>query len=94
MKIRWLEDALFDLRSLRSYIAQDNPTAANRIATTILKAVNLLTEQPGMSRPGRVHNTRELIITNTPYIVPYRVNNNIIEILRVYHAALQWPEHF
>lgn len=94
MKIKWLEDATHDLQSLRRYIAEDNPSAANRVAKTILKTVNLLSDQPGMGRPGRVHNTRELIISNTPYIIPYRVKDNVIEILRVYHAALQWPDQF
>ena len=92
MIIRWLEDAIDDLQSLRRYIAQDNPTSANRIAKQILKTVNLLSLQPGIGRPGRVTRTRELIITNTPYIVPYQIKHHTVEILRVFHGAMQWPE--
>jgi toxin ParE1/3/4 len=92
MMIKWLEDAVHDLQELRHYIAQDNTLAANRVAKQILTAINLLSEQPGIGRLGRVHETRELVIPGTPYIVPYRVKNNSIEILRIFHGAVQSPE--
>ena len=47
-----------------------------------------------MGRPGRVPGTRELVIPGTPYIVPYRVQGEAIQILRVYHSARRWPESF
>jgi len=92
MMIMWLDDAVQDLQSLHQYIILENPAAANRIAKRILNTVNLLLEQPAMGRQGRVHNTRELIVSGTPFIIPYRVKNKNIEILRVFHAAMQWPE--
>jgi toxin ParE1/3/4 len=92
MIIKWLDEAVHDLQSLHQYITLENPSAANRIAKRILNAVNLLIEQPGMGRPGRVHNTRELVVSGTPYIIPYRVKNKNIEILRVFHGAMVWPE--
>lgn len=42
----------------------------------------------------RVYNIRELIVAETPYIIPYRIKNNTVEILRVFHSAMQWPEIF
>ena len=92
MIIQWLEDAIYDLQSLRQYIAEDNPKAANRVAEKIINSVNLLSEQPGVGRLGRVHGTRELVVSDTPYIIPYRVRKNIVEVLRVLHSAMQWPE--
>jgi toxin ParE1/3/4 len=91
MIIKWLDDAINDLQALRQYIAKDKPPAANRVAKQILKAVDLLSDQPAMGRPGRVLGTRELIISSVPYIVPYRVKNSSIEILRVLHVAMEWP---
>jgi len=93
MIIQWLEDAINDLQALRHYIAQDNATAASNVVKKILRSIDILSEQPGIGRQGRVADTRELIIPNTPYIVPYQVKNNTIEILRVFHCAMQWPEH-
>jgi hypothetical protein len=37
-----------------------------------------------MERPGRVPGTHELAIPKTPFIVPYRLQRNVIQILRVY----------
>jgi toxin ParE1/3/4 len=94
MIIKWLKRAVSDLQALHEYIALDNPIAANQVAQRIVKAVNILSEQPEIGRRGRVHNTRELIVSDTPYIIPYRVKNNTIEILRILHSAMQWPEAF
>jgi toxin ParE1/3/4 len=90
--IRWLEDAIVDLQALRQYIAQDNPIAANRVSKKILSTLSLLSTQPEIGRPGRVPNTRELVISNTPYIIPYRVKNDVVEVIRVLHSSMQWPE--
>jgi len=94
MMIKWLDDAVNDLQALRQHITQDNPNAATRIAKRILTAVDLLSEQPNIGRPGRIPNTRELVVAGTPYIIPYRVKRTSIEILRVFHSSMQWPDEF
>lgn len=94
MQIKWLTDAVNDLQALRQYIAQDKPTAASDIAKHIAASVNLLADQPALGRPGRVPHTRELVISGTPYIVPYRIKSNTIQILRIFHGAMQWPDSF
>jgi plasmid stabilization system protein ParE len=49
--------------------------------------VEQLRDFPAMGRPGRVAGTRELVIPGKPYVVPYRVKESVIEILRVFHTA-------
>ena len=80
------------LQAVREYIAEVNPGAARQVAQCILQAVGLLAEQPSLGRPGRVPETRELVITGTPYSAAYRVVDDTIVILRVLHGARQWPE--
>ena len=92
MQITWHRRARQDLQAVREYIAAVNPGAARQVAQRILQAVGLLAEQPGLGRPGRVPETRELVITGTPYIAAYRVVDDTIVILRVLHGARQWPE--
>ncbi|MFA4828870.1 MAG: type II toxin-antitoxin system RelE/ParE family toxin [Thermodesulfovibrionales bacterium] len=87
MIIRWLDEAISDLIEIRDYIANDKPQAAQAVAGRIRKTVDLLKDQPGIGRPGRVEGTKELIIPGLPYIIPYRVKANSIEILRVLHTA-------
>ena len=86
--------ALIDLNEAATFIAQDNPEAANRMVRRIREAVRILSDQPDAGRPGRVHGTRELVIADTPFILPYRVVNNTVQILRVLHGARKWPEQF
>jgi len=95
MKIKWSDEALFDIADLRDYIAQDDPKAAARILLTIAHAVkDILAENPHIGRPGRAPGTRELAIPRTPFVVPYRIDGRVLVILRVYHEARRWPDHF
>ena len=91
MPIRWLRDAILDLIEVRQYIAQDNPHASQDIARRIIMSIELLSDNPSMGRIGRVEGTRELVIPGLPYIIPYRIKNKVVEILRVLHAARRWP---
>lgn len=91
----WSPEAIDDLAALRAFIAEDDPKAAQRMALHIVDSVeNLLSNNPGMGRPGRVPGTRELVIPKTPFIVPYRVVDGVLQILRIYHGARRWPERF
>ncbi len=87
MQIIWLRTALRNIDEIANYIAQDNPAAANQVVETIFTQVNLLAGQPALGRSGRVLGTRELVISNTHYLVPYRIRNNRVEVLRVFHTS-------
>jgi len=91
VRVKWLRAALVDLSEQFEYIAQDNPAGAFKAVLKIRRTVDLLAAHAGIGRPGRVPGTRELIISGTPYIVPYRVRAHEIEVLRVFHAARRWP---
>lgn len=94
MRVRWLRTALANLDAEAEYIARDNPAAAARVVEAITEAVERLRQHPAMGRSGRIPGTRELVVSDTPYIVPYRVRENEVEILRIFHAARRWPTHF
>ena len=94
LEIRWLKRALANLDAEAAFIARDNPAAAARVVDTIGRTVELPAQHPGVGRPGRVEGTRELAVADTPYLIPYRVRNNVVEILRVFHAARRWPRRF
>jgi toxin ParE1/3/4 len=93
MTVRWSRLAVEDIRSLHRYLNERNSKAATRIARTITSTVNgHLSQNFMLGHPGRVPGTRELVIPQTPYIVPYRVHLGYVEILRVYHHGQPWPE--
>jgi toxin ParE1/3/4 len=94
VRVKWLRTALRNLEVEAEYIAQENPEAAARVVERVRDAVQKLADHPALGRSGRVSGTRELVVTGIPYIVPYRVRGNVVEVLRVQHAARKWPEKF
>ncbi|SRR6266436_4004207 len=94
LEVAWLRKALRNLDEEAAYIAQDNPLAAQQVVARIMHAVGLLAGQPGLGRPGRVHGTRELPVSRTRYLVPYRVRGRRIEILRVFHTSRKLPSRW
>ncbi len=94
MRLRWFSEAILDIIEVRKYIAEYNPHAAQDVAERISIATTYLKDHPAIGRSGRVEGTRELVIPGLPYIIPYRVKANVIEILRVLHAAREWPKEF
>ncbi len=92
MNLYWSPSAIEDLKHLRAYIARDNPRAAAEIAKTVLEALERLRRFPSMGRPGRVPDTRELVVPGTPLVIPYTVSERGVEIIAVLHGARMWPE--
>lgn len=92
MKVVWTSLAIGDLEAIRQYIEFDEPRAAVRVALRILRSVGQLTSTPFIGRPGRVINTRELVLVDVPYIVAYRVTAGVVEVLRVLHTSRRWPK--
>ena len=92
MKIFWLEKAAVDLEEAYEFILLDNPSAAAEEVDKIIKAIERLTVNPALGKAGRVAKTRERVVAGTPYIVIYRVKDNRLEILRIFHGARQWPD--
>jgi toxin ParE1/3/4 len=94
MRVRWLRTALRNLDEEATYIADDDAVAARLVVARVLEAVGQLTDQPGLGRPGRVPGTRELVVLNTRYIVPYRVRGEEVQILRVLHTSRRPPQRW
>jgi len=91
MRVRWLRLALADIDEMAEFISKENKTAAEKVVKLIYDRVHLLVQHPDIGRPGRVPGTRELYIDGTPFIVPYRIQKDEIQVLRVFHGARKWP---
>ncbi|SFJ90833.1 addiction module toxin, RelE/StbE family [Bosea sp. OK403] len=94
MKLIWTPRAKDDLREVGHYIADFNPTAALTLVRRLRLAAKTLADSPAIGRPGRVEETRELGVSGTSYILPYRVREGRVEILAALHAARDWPDQF
>ncbi len=94
MTVVWSRRAIGHLVALRRHIAKDSPRSASSVVNKILNAVELLTAQPHIGRPGRITGTRELVVPGTPYVIPYRVRGNQLELFAVFHGRQRWPDSF
>jgi addiction module RelE/StbE family toxin len=94
MRIVWTALARDDLREIFLYITAENPNAARRLLSIIKDKVIALLDNPYIGRTGRVEGTRELVLSGTNYILPYRIIEQEIQILSVLHGAQQWPDQF
>jgi len=57
----------------------------------IRAAVARLAASPALGRSGRAAGTRELVIPGTPYIVPYRMKGDVVQIITILHGAQRSP---
>ena len=94
MRIVWSPQARRDLREIYLHILPEDPAAARALHARIRESVLRLADTPHMGRPGRVPGTRELVVPGTRYLVPYRVTEDTLQVLRVYHGARNWPVGF
>ncbi len=92
MKVVWSPRAVSHLARLRKYIAKESEQNAVVVAERILTAIDLLQTQPEMGRPGRVLGTRELVVPNAPYVIPYRIRRERLELIAIFHGRRKWPK--
>jgi len=88
--LEWKATAIADLLAIIDYISDDNPDAAQALKDEIEAKTTRLPEHPQMYRVGRVDGTREMVVRPN-YVVIYSDDPSAIVILRVLHAAQQWP---
>ncbi|MGB9407956.1 MAG: type II toxin-antitoxin system RelE/ParE family toxin [Terracidiphilus sp.] len=91
MRLRWTPAAADDLESIGDYLAQHLPAFAQSTILEIYQAILTLRSTPYRGRAGREEGTRELVLSRLPYIVVYRVRDNDVEILHIYHGAQHRP---
>ncbi len=94
MQIKWLPTALENLDNAAKYFEEHNPKAAKAFVQEVYDLTHLLKQHPSMGRAGRVFGTRELILQNFPFLIPYRVKDNCIEILRIFPTKMAQPEYW
>ena len=94
MKVVWSPRARQDLIEIFDHIADRDMAAADTVMERLEAVALFLAEHPRIGRPGRVFGTRELVISGLPYVLPYRVAADRVEIIRALHSARSWPDDF
>jgi toxin ParE1/3/4 len=87
MRIRWTPTAAADLQGIYDYLKEHEPHLAHPTVIEIRKSARSLKRFPLRGRPGREEGTRELLHRRLPHIIAYRVKNDAVEILHIWHPA-------
>jgi toxin ParE1/3/4 len=85
------ELAAEDLYNIVQHTQQDNPDAATDVAQTIYDGCDSLQRFPYRGRKGRIEGTREMVFPGLLYIVVHTVQGQVVELVRIYHGAQDWP---
>lgn len=86
MRIRWTPAAAADLEEISEYLKARHPQYWQPTVRRLYQAIRSLKEWPNQGS-GREEGTRELLFLPLPYIAIYRVKEQTVEILRIYHGA-------
>lgn len=88
-RVKFSPAALGDLERLREFLRPRNPAAAKRAAVVIIKAVQLLGQQPQIGRPSEEMDIeyRELLIDfgDSGYVALYRYECDLVTVLSLRH---------
>ncbi len=84
--------ALVDRDTIMDFIAQDNPAAAVELDDDFEAKAEQARQRPTLYRTGRMKGTREIVV-HPNYVMVYRIEDDgaTLAVLRVLHAAQQWP---
>ena len=93
MKIVWLPFAQRDLTSIFEYYeSAASKEVANRVLQRIVRNASALADNPYLGHPSAsTDGVHEFQVARLPYLLPYRVVDERVEILRVFHESQDRP---
>ncbi len=87
MRICWTPAAAADLQHISDYLKDHHPRYRQPTMRKLYETIRALKDTPYRGRPGREEGTREILFPPMPYVAVYRVREQSIEVLRLYHTA-------
>jgi plasmid stabilization system protein ParE len=93
MKIIWLSFAQRDIQSIIAHYKRTTPLSIrNRCMRMIIHGASIVADQPYVGKLSETTDgVHELHIAGSSYILVYRVVDDYIEILRVFHESQDRP---
>ena len=91
MRIRWTPAAALDLQQINDYLKEHHPLYRQPTIRKLFDTIRSLSDRPGRGRPGSEEGTREILFPPLPYVAVYRIREQTVEVLRIYHGAQDRP---
>ena len=87
MTVPWAKKAYGDLDGIGNYLSGLSDEAAEHTVDRMQRAVLRLGEFPNMGAMVDETGLRKLVVSDTPYVVFYRVLADYVSIRGVFHAS-------
>jgi plasmid stabilization system protein ParE len=87
MRLQWRASALADLQEHHDWLSTIEGALPDRAIQRIRLAAEMLVRLGDIGRPSIVEGQRELSVPNAPYVIAYRVDGEVFDILAVYHTS-------
>jgi len=91
MKVRYTDTALAELNDILSYIAKDNPLAADEVGAIVRATIARLADFPRLAIETDVPHVRVAPVLPYRYLIFYSVHDDTLVIRNVRHAARRRP---
>jgi toxin ParE1/3/4 len=86
-RLQWRKQALADLDRIHAWLSTLESAFPDRTILRIRTAAAGLGRLGDIGRPSRVRGIRELSVRNAPYVIVYRTDADVVDIVAVYHNA-------
>lgn len=87
------DKAQSDLDSIHEhYQSAIGAEGADAVISAILETLRQLQRFPGSGRPSVVPDIRELVLTRSPFVAPYRLMHGQLQVLRILHQRTERPQ--
>lgn len=87
MKVHYTETALIEIDGILSYIAKDNPLAADDVAALIRLTITRLSDYPRMATQTSVPDVRVAPVLPYRYLIFFTVADDALLVRNVTHSA-------
>lgn len=92
MRVHWTNTALGHLLSIYEYIGQDSPAYADRIVDKLTRRSEQIKAFPGSGRRVPEYDRDDIReVVEKPYRIIYRIREEQIDVLAVFHSSQQLP---
>jgi len=92
MKVVWTDEASRELAHAQDMGRLYWPGSVGDMTRAMLSGVERVRDFPFSGREGALTGTRELVMTRYPFTLVYRVKEETLTVLRMYHQSKRWPE--
>jgi plasmid stabilization system protein ParE len=91
-EVRFTKGAVADLEAALDQARQDGGDREQHLVAALKKALKHLLAWPASGRPGRIVGTREYLLPGLPFLLPYRMDDGVLLVLRFLHSSRRWPQ--